>query len=216
MTNVLRNVHFLVRGALPAVLVATLIPLALFYLTMELGSVGWAIVVAVVYTYGVAAWQYLRRNRVSGMLLMTVVMVTIRAVATAASGHTAVYFAVPVLETAGFGLMFMATMFSSEPLIVRLARDVLPHAADDLASRRALIRGLSLIWTGTYLASGATTFALLTTMPLPVYLGAHELTGWFWTGLGIALSVLVVRRRAAGLLGTILLRPVPAPATVAS
>jgi intracellular septation protein A len=208
--KVRRAAWTLAKGAFPAVAVATLIPLVLFYTALMVGSILWAIAVSVAYAYGVAAYQYARRRRVSGMLLMTVFMVTVRAIASAASGQMVLYFAVPVLETAGFGLMFIATMFSSEPLIVRLARDLFPHAADDFASRRPLIKTLSIIWTATYLGSGATTLALLTTVPLPVYMGAHTLTGWFWTGSGVTLSIALCRRRAAGLFALMLRRTAPA------
>ena len=190
----------LLRGAFPSIAVATLIPMALFYLTLAAGSIVWAIGVSVLYAYGFAAFQYRRRRRVSGMLLMTVFMVTVRAVSAVASGHSMLYFAIPVAETAGFGLMFVATMSTSQPLIVRLARDLVPHLADDLATRRALIRRLSVIWMVTYLASGATTLTLLTTVSLPVYLGAHQIAGWCWVGGGVALSVNLCRRPGGGLL----------------
>jgi hypothetical protein len=163
--------------------------------------------VSVVYAYGVAIYQYARRRRVSGMLLMTVFMATMRAVAAVASGQAVMYFAIPVVETAGFGLMFAATMFTSEPLVVRLARDLVPHAADDIAQRASLIKTLSLIWTVTYLASCATSLVLLTTVPLSVFLGAHTLTGWFWTGAGMAITIALCRRRTSGLLGETRLRP---------
>jgi hypothetical protein len=203
----------LARVALPAVAVATLIPLVLFYLTLAVTSMETAIAVSVAYAYGLAAYQYARHRRVSGMLLMTVFMVTLRAVAAAASGQLMVYFALPVAETAGFGLMFVATLWTSEPLIVRIARDLLPHVADDLAGRRRLIRGLSFIWMLTYLASGATTLALLSTVPLPVYMGAHQITGWCWVAGGIAVSVDLCRRQGGGLLRAALWHgPAPAPA----
>src|SRR3984957_18570908 len=51
----------LLRGAFPAIAVATLIPMALFYLTLAAGSIVWAIGVSVVYAYGFAALQYGRR-----------------------------------------------------------------------------------------------------------------------------------------------------------
>jgi hypothetical protein len=102
--------------------------------------------------------------------------------------------------------MFVATMWTSEPLIVRLVRDLVPDMADDLASRRTLIRGLSVIWMVTYLASGATTLTLLTTVPLPVYMGAHQIVGWCWVGGGVALSASLCRRRGDGLLGALLTR----------
>jgi hypothetical protein len=201
------------RGALPAIAVATLIPLGLFYVSLIAGSFTWAIAVSLTYGYGIAAYQYLRRRRVSGMLLVTMFMGTVRAVAALTSGYAMIYFAVPVVETAGFGLMFMATMFSSEPLVVRIARDLAPHAADGIAGQRALMRKLSLVWTITYLASGATTMALLATMPMRVYLGAHTLTGWFWTGSALMASVALCRRNSIGVMPDRLAaarRPVPA------
>jgi hypothetical protein len=134
------------------------------------------------------------------MLLMTVLLVTLRAVGAAASGHVFVYFVLPVAETGVFGLLFLATMATKEPLIVRLARDMVPHLADDLAGRRALVNRLSLVWTLTYLASGATTLLMLLTVSLPVYLGAHQLAGWMWVGAGIGASVMLCRRHGNGLL----------------
>jgi hypothetical protein len=194
-----RTLLSLIRGALPAIAVATLIPLALFYAALTAGSVLWAVAVSVAYAYGVATYQYMRRRRVSGMLLVTVFMTSIRALAAAVSGHPLVYFAIPIAETAAFGLMFVATMFSAEPLVVRLARDLVPNAAAGIAARRSLIRVLSVIWTVTYLGSGATTLILLTTLPLPVYLGAHTITGWMWTGSGALSSVIVLSRRSIGI-----------------
>jgi hypothetical protein len=209
VAGVLRGGWRLLSGAFPAIAVATLIPLGLFYVTMLAVSTTWAIVISVVYAYVLAGWQFARRSQVSGMLLMTVFMVTLRAVAAVASGQVVVYFAVPVAETAGFGLLFLATMWSSEPLIIRLVRDLVPHAADELASRPGVVRGLSLIWMVTYLASGATTLALLTTVPIPIYLGAHQLAGWLWVAAGLAVSITLCHRRGDGLLHTCL-RPAPA------
>lgn len=213
--GVVRGGWRLLSAAFPAVAVATIIPLGLFYVTMAAASTTWAIVFSVVYAYGFASVQLVRRGRVPGMLLITVFMVTLRAVAAMASGQVLVYFAVPVAETAGFGLLFLATMWSSEPLVIRLARDLLPHAADELASRPGVVRGLSLIWMVTYLASGATTLALLTTVPIPVYLGAHQLAGWCWVAAGLAVSALLCHRRGDGVLHTCL-RPAVAPVAAAA
>lgn len=184
---------------MPALIVATFIPVALFYTVLTVGSVMWAIAVSVVYAYGVSLYQWYKHRRVSGMLLVTVFMATLRAVLAVVSGHAMLYFAIPVAETAGFGLMFLATMFSSEPLIVKLARDLVPSAAEGLAARRSLIRSLSLVWTIVYLGSGATTLILLTTTPMSFFIGAHTVTGWIWTGSGAATTVLICRARANGL-----------------
>jgi hypothetical protein len=196
---VLKMVVTFVRAALPALAVATFIPLGLFYLSLFFGSVDVAICVSVVYAYSVGLWQYARRRRVSGMLMVTIFMVTIRVLAVELSGRPFFYFAAPVVETVGFGLLFLVSLASRESLVVRLARDVVPHLADDLAARGGLCRALSAVWALTYIGSGATTFVLLITQPLPIYLAAHQLTGWAWTGSGIATSLLLCRWRARGL-----------------
>jgi hypothetical protein len=198
-----RSAFLLARGAMPAVLVATVVPLVLFWSALAAASVMWAIAVSVTYAYAVALFQYRRRGRVSGMLMVTVLMATVKAVTAVLSGHAVVYFAIPAVETAAFGLMFITTMFSGEPLVVRLARDLVPGAADGLATHRSLVRSLSIVWTLTYLGSGATTLALLITTPLPVFLGAHTVTGWLWTGSGAACTVVVCRLRARGLVASL-------------
>src|SRR6516165_7219195 len=90
-----RALWILGRGALPAIAVATLIPLGLFYVAFLAVSLRWGIVVSLVYGYSVAIYQYVRRRRVSGMLLVTMFMGTVRAVAALTSGYALVYFAVP-------------------------------------------------------------------------------------------------------------------------
>ncbi|HET9691930.1 MAG TPA: VC0807 family protein [Acidimicrobiales bacterium] len=207
--SIVRAVGRAIRGAFPAICVATLIPLAILYVGLALDSVVDAIIASVVYAYGVAAYQWRRNRRVSGMLLMTLLLVTIRALAAAATGSVFAYFVVPVVETAGFGLLFLASMFTSEPLIVRLARDFVPHLAEDLASRRSLIRWLSGVWTVTYLLSGATTLVLLLTQSIGVYAAAHELAGWAWVACGVGASIFLCRRKAQGLWHVALRRHMP-------
>lgn len=198
----------LLKGALPAITVATLIPLALFYAALAAGSVGWAIAVSVVYAYSVAGLQWLRRRRVSGMLIVTVLMASVKAITVYTSGHPTLYFAIPAAETAGFGLMFLATMFGAEPLVLKFARDLFPSVADSLAERRSLLRTLSMVWTVTYVGSGITTLGLLTALPLSAFLGAHTVTGWMWSGSGAVVTALVLRARAAGLLAELTGAPV--------
>jgi hypothetical protein len=205
------------RGALPAVAVATLAPLVLFYTVMAAASVMWAIGAVVGYAWAMSAWQCLRQHRVSGMLLVTVLTSTFRAAVALVSGHTILYFAIPVLETTAFGLMFVVTLVGTEPLVVRFTRDLVPGAVNGLSDRRALVRSLSLVWAATYLGNAATTALLLAWTPLSVFLAAHVAAGWIWTLAAAVVSVMLVRRRAAGLFSEVLsLHPKPpVPATVA-
>jgi intracellular septation protein A len=193
----------LVRGALPALAVATLIPLVLFYAAMLLGSVDIAIGVSLAYAYGMGLWQLLRQRRVSGMLMVTMFTVTVKVLAVAASGQPFYYFLAPVIETGGFGLLFVISLVTRESLIVRLARDLVPSVAEDLAERARVCQALSVIWALTYLCSGTTTFVLLVTQPLDVYVGVHQITGWMCNGLGLTASLLLCRWKAPGLLALV-------------
>lgn len=199
----------MVRGALPAVAVATLIPLALFYAALAAGSVKWAIGVSVAYAWGMATWQYFTRRRVSGMLMVTLLTSSFRALVALASGHTFMFFAIPVLETAAFGLTFVLTLLRPEPLVVRMARDLVPAAAEALGEHRGLVRSLSWLWAGAYLGSAATTLVLLLATPVSVFVAAHTATGWLWNGAAAAVSVLVVRRQASGVFTRIRRQPGP-------
>lgn len=187
------------RQALPALTVATIVPVALFYTALNLGSAKWAIVVSVGYAWVAAGAQYVHRRKVSGMLVVTWAMASFRAALALVSGHSFWYFALPVVETAGFGLMFVATLSGSEPLVVRLARDLVPSAADGLAERRSLVKALSGVWAAAYVASAAATMLLLVTTPLSVFYATHILTGWACTASAGAATILLVRRRARGL-----------------
>jgi hypothetical protein len=195
-----RTIWGLVRGALPALAVATIIPLCLFYTVMVTASVDTAIVTSVLYAYGVGLWQLWRKRRVSGMMMVTMFTVSVKALAALASGQPFFYFLAPVIETVGFGLLFVCSLLTRESLIVRLARDLVPCAAEDLAERAGLCRMLSVVWAVTYLGSAVTTFFLLISQPVTVYLPAHQLSGWAWNGLGLAVSLLLCRWRARGLL----------------
>lgn len=179
---------------MPAVLVATIIPLALFYIALAAGSVHWAIGVSVAYAWAMVAWQYLRRRSVSGMLIVTWLTATLRASLALGSGHTFIYFALPAAETAVFGLIFVISLASREPLLVRLARDLLPTAADELADRRRLIRDLSVLWAASYLLSATATLLLLLASPLSVFLAVHVFMGWLFMAATGAASAWLVRR----------------------
>ncbi len=199
----LRVVLGVLKAAIPAITVGTLIPMAVFLVGMYVASVPVAVAASIAYAYGVGAVQHVRRARVSGVVLMAMFMVTVRAAAMIVSGHAFAYFVVPVVETAGFGLLFVVTLLSREPLVVRLARDFVPQLVDDLRASPALVRYVSGVWAAVYLGSASTTLLLLCTQSIPVYLAAHEIVGWAWVGMGIAGTVAVLRRRAPGLFAAI-------------
>jgi hypothetical protein len=196
----------LVFDALPAVTVATLIPMGLFYAAMALsGRVQAGIVVALAWSCAAFLVHYRRHGRVGGLITITLMMTIVRVATSLAAGSTFVFFVVPILGTGGFALSFLSSLFVGEPLVVRLARDFVPSLAGELASRRPLVVCLSVVWALVYLASGATAFTLLTTQSTTVYVGVHVIAGWGWVAAGLLVSVAVCRRMAKELVGPSLL-----------
>ncbi len=194
----------MIRQALPALTVATIIPLGLFYLVMAAGSVKWAMVVAVAYASAMVLWQFRRHRQVSGLLVVTWLTAVLRAALALVSGHPFIYFALPAAETAVFGLVFVATLAGSEPLIIRLARDLLPAAADRLAANRQIIRKLSVVWAVSHLLSAGATIAILMTTPLTVFLAVHVFANWVFIGAAGGVSVWLVRSQDRELLSELM------------
>lgn len=195
----------LVRGALPAVTVATIIPLTLFYGVGALAGIRAGIIASLAWAWMALLRQVMTKGRISGLLTLTAITLTIRCVTWAIHQSTFTYFAVPVAETVVVGTLFVATMAIGRPLLVNLAHDFVPSLAEHLALEKyqPLVRRMSFLWGVVYLGSAATSGILLSTQSMHWFLLMHQFCGWFWTGSGIALSVLYGRRHARELLALV-------------
>jgi hypothetical protein len=166
----------LARRALPQLLEATLIPLALFYAALwALGAHG-AICAALAWDYLALGRRVVRRERVPGILVIATLGLTARSVLALASGRSGlfVYFLQPSLFTALVGGAFLLSVPLGRPLAERLAHDFVPLPASFLKNakvRRLFVR-ISLLWAVVSLANAAGTVALLLNVPVAAYLAA--------------------------------------------
>lgn len=212
-----RKVLRLAAGALPALMVATIIPLALFYGISAVGGMKAGIVASLVWAYLMLGRQVISSRRMSGLLTITAFTLTVRCVTWVIHQSTFTYFAVPVAETVGMGALFVVTLLLGRPLLVSLARDFVPSLGDHLnhGDHQRLIRNLSCVWGLVYLGSATTSGILLSTQNIHWFLLLHQMSGWIWTGSGLAVSIVYGRRHASELfaIATAGLRgPAPAPA----
>lgn len=192
----------LICGALPAITVATIIPLALFYGVSALAGMKAGIIASLAWAWVALVRQVMAKGRISGLLTLTAITLSIRCVTWVVHQSAFTYFAVPVAETVVVGSLFVVTMAIGRPLLVNLARDFVPSLAEHLALEkyRPLVRRVSLLWGAVYLGSAATSGFLLSTQSMHWFLLMHQFSGWFWTGSGIALSCLYGRHHARELL----------------
>src|SRR5690349_12559960 len=87
----------LFRHAIPHLVEATLIPLALFYASLWLIGVWGALLVALGWSYLALARRLLLDRRVPGLLILGVIGLTVRTAIAIASGSVFVYFLQPTL-----------------------------------------------------------------------------------------------------------------------
>jgi hypothetical protein len=185
------------RGG-PRLLEASFIPTAIFVTCLTLGSIGWAYLAAIAWTYGCLLRRWATGQPITGVLVLASVSITIRTALAVGSGSTFVYFVQPIIGTVATGTAFLVSIAMGRPLIAKLAHDfwpVTPEQADD-PRVRSLMRNLTWLWAGVNFATATLTFVLLTSLPLHAFLAAKQASGLAVTLTAIAITIAWSHRTA--------------------
>jgi hypothetical protein len=185
----------LARHALPSLLEATAVPMALFYCVLPTLGLWPAISSSLLWSYAAVGRRLMTGRRVPGVLILAVALATARTAMAAASHSPFLYFLQPVLATALVGLTFLGSAALGRPLTERLAADLIPFPDGFLARPpvRRFFTGIAVLWGINQLANAGVTLWLLTHEPLGVFVVAHNLASWTLAGLSIAVSTLWFR-----------------------
>lgn len=156
----LRAVILRVAATLATALVA---PGILFVTTVMVFNVYAAVIVALTWMSGAMCWRWATGRPVSGLLVLTLGIMTIKTTFTLATGNTFVYFVQPVFTDAAVATVFLGSLLTARPIVARIARDFYP--IDDALAARAgvqdLFRRLTLLWGLVIVAKGCLTLWLL-------------------------------------------------------
>jgi hypothetical protein len=187
-----------IRRGGPKMLEASVLPAALFWVCLVFGSLGLAYAAAVAWLYGSLARRLVRRQRVSQVLVLSVIGITVRTTVAVASGSSFMYFAQPILGTVVTGGVFLASLIGGRPLIGRLADDFWPVTPEMRQNPRisSLFRGLTILWAGAHLAIATITFVLLLWLPLHTFVLAKQVSGWAITCTTVAFTIAWAHRTA--------------------
>jgi hypothetical protein len=175
------------RRGMPNLVEATLVPTILFLAVGAAIGPGAAMVAVLVWGFGAIARRRLLGTPVPAILLLATFGLTVRTVVGLASGSTFAYFVQPVATTVGLAVIFAGSVLIGRPLIARLAHDFVP-VHPDVLGRPAVVRlfaGLTLLWAGVHVLTAATTFSLLVTLPVPMFVALK-------TGACAAISVVAI------------------------
>ena len=116
----------IVRRVAQSLLVACVVPIALFYAFFATTGVWTAMVAALGWAYGAIAFRALTGRRTSGLLILTATVLTGRTVVALAADSTFLYFLQPVISDAVVGATFLLSLASARPMVARLAGDFYP------------------------------------------------------------------------------------------
>jgi hypothetical protein len=176
------------RRGLPRVIEATIIPTMLFIVLAATVNLPAAIIAVLCWTYGAVARRLVLRRPASPLMLLAAVALTARTAVALLSGSSFAYFIQPVATAVALGLVFLGSVVLGRPVIARLAHEFCPIDAD-VAARPAVARlfvGLTLLWSSVHLLTAATTFTMLITMPIPLFVALKTVTS-----LGITVTAIV-------------------------
>jgi hypothetical protein len=158
----------ILKRAGSTVLMASLLPLVVFYTSMSLFGLRTAVLATVAWYYAGLLLKVVRRKPVLAAAMLGAGLLSIRAVIMFVTGSAFLYFLQPVAGTIATATFLAATALAGRPVMDRLAHEFCPFPADvSVRLRKArFFSRLSAVWSATYFLNAAGTVWLLTNSSL--------------------------------------------------
>ncbi|MCW2790210.1 MAG: hypothetical protein JWP56_2513 [Aeromicrobium sp.] len=163
---ILPRIRDIVARVAVSLTIAVVAPGVLFAATVLVFNVATAMIVALGWMLGAIVCRATTGRGVSGLLVLTGAIMTVKTSITFATGNTFIYFVQPVFVDAAVATIFLASLGSAQPLVARLAPDFCALSTE-LAARPGicrLFRQLALMWGLFILVKGVITLWLLMTL----------------------------------------------------
>lgn len=190
-----------------SLLIACFVPALLFYVCLVTISVWAALVAALAWCYGASAWRMATKRRRSGLLVLTMAVLTARTAFAFASGDTFVYFLQPAITDVLVAVVFFGSLATARPVVSRLAADFYPMSADVAKRPRVqrLFWHLTLLWAIVCLGRASVTVWLLLSQSVMTFVVVKSICLLAMTVLAVAgtvLAAVAVARKEGLLLAT--------------
>jgi hypothetical protein len=187
----LRPREVVTRHVIPRVVEATLIPSGIFFVVWHFVAPWSALFAALGYAAALIARRIARGRPVPALVVVAMLGLTARTLASLGTGSTFIYFLQPVFGTAIISLAFFGSVVIGRPLVNKVAQQFCPMREQD-ANRHGvqqLFRGLTLFWAGVLMVNAAVTLTLLLTLSANSFVLAKTMLN---PGLTIGAVVLTV------------------------
>ena len=179
------------RRGIPNLVEATIFPAILFVVVLTVIGTGAAMIAVLAWSYGAILRRVLRGRRVPAILVLATLGLTIRTLVGLASGSTFAYFVQPIATTVALAALFIGSVVVGRPVIGRLADDFCP-ISPEVAGRPAVLRlfaGLTVLWAGVHVLTAVTTFGMLVSLSVPMFVTLKTIASFAITAAAIVVTV---------------------------
>lgn len=176
-------------------LLASVIPMALFYAALSMFNLTVGIAVAMAWYYVGLALRVMRGRPLLGTAMLGASLMTIRAAVGFWTGSAFVFFLQPVAGTIATATAIALTAMIGRPLLERLAHDFVPVpiALSDRLHTTGFFGHASMVWAITYMINAFGTVWLLTRASLGSFLVLKTVLSPVLTGVAIAATYAIFR-----------------------
>ena len=191
------------RHAVPVVLEAIVVPLALFYTVLLLWGFRGALIAALGWSFLALGRRLRRGERVSMLLLLGTLHLTLRTTVSFITGSAFLYFAQPTAGTIIIAFVLFGSAVLGRPFTQRFAGDFCPIDPELLARplvHRFFVR-ISVLWATVLLLNAGFVLWLLVTSSLHAFVLERAAVTYTMTACAIYLSIrqFVVMMRGDGI-----------------
>jgi len=179
------------RHAVPVVLEAIVVPLALFYSVLLLWGFRGALIAALAWSFVALGRRLHRGERVSMLLLLGTMLLTVRTTVSFITGSAFLYFAQPTAGTVVISFVLFGSAIIGRPFTQRFAGDFCPMDAELLARplvQRFFVR-ISVLWATVLLLNAGFVLWLLATSSLHAFVLERAAVTYTLTACAIYLSI---------------------------
>jgi hypothetical protein len=191
------------RHAVPVVLEALLVPLAIFYVVLMTVGFRGALIAALCWSLLALGRRLHRRERVSMMLLLGTLLLIVRTTISFITGSAFLYFAQPAAGTIIIALVLFGSAIVKRPFTQRFAGDFCPM--DPSLMKRPMVHRffvrISVLWATVLMLNTGFVLWLLVVSSLHAFVLERSLVTWSLTAGAIYLSIrqFIVMMRSDGI-----------------
>jgi hypothetical protein len=179
------------RHAVPIVLEGVVGPLALFYLVLVLAGFRGALIAALSWSYVALARRLMKGERVSMLLALGTMLITLRTVIAFVTGSAFLYFAQPMAGTVVISLVLFGSAIIRRPFTQRFAHDFCP--IDPAIMRRPPVQRffvrISVLWATVLMLNAGLVFWLLVSSSLRSFVLERSAVTYGLTAVAIFFSI---------------------------